>query len=207
MLGNYSTPSKVPRPAPFRISLQRQASLGLFAPTLSFQVVRVQVCATVLRSTLLLNRLFPCCLRVLLLWRDYDQGIAYKGNHLMGPGFKFQRFSPPLVSSWWETWQFSQTRCWKSWSEATEGSCGPHCTVHLEHRRPRSSAPPPPQRHTSNKVPSIPTRPHPVVPLPTANHSNTGASGGQTYSNHHSCLKHLRYYITGSSTLIVPYDR
>jgi hypothetical protein len=35
--------------------------------------------------------------------RHYGQGNSFKGQHLIGGGLKFQRFSP--LSSWQEKWQ------------------------------------------------------------------------------------------------------
>jgi hypothetical protein len=36
--------------------------------------------------------------------RHHDEGNAYKGQHLIGAGLLFQRFSP--FSSWYEAWQY-----------------------------------------------------------------------------------------------------
>jgi hypothetical protein len=35
--------------------------------------------------------------------RHHDQGKSYKGQHLIGASFQFQRFNP--LSSWQEAWQ------------------------------------------------------------------------------------------------------
>jgi hypothetical protein len=35
--------------------------------------------------------------------RHHDQGISYKGQHLIETGLQGQGFGP--LSSWWEAWQ------------------------------------------------------------------------------------------------------
>ena len=48
---------------------------------------------------------FPVCIsqNFTAVNRHHDQGKSYKGQHLIGAGLQFQRFSP--LSSWQEAWQ------------------------------------------------------------------------------------------------------
>ena len=103
--------------------------------------------------------------------RHHDQGNSYKGQHLIGAGFQFQRFYTLL--SWQKAWHHlgrhdagEGAESSTSWSEGSRERVWLLCTGQsLSTRSPQS---PPTQWHTSsNQATPTPTRLHlPIVPLP-----------------------------------------
>ena len=81
--------------------------------------------------------------------RHHDQGNCYKEKHLIGIGLQFQRFS--TLSAWW----LADRHAGEGAESSTPWSAGSRNIV------------------TAPIVTYLPTRPHWLVPLPMAKHSNT----------------------------------
>jgi hypothetical protein len=72
--------------------------------------------------------------------RHHDQGISYKGQHLIGAGLQVQRLSPLLP--WWEAWQLPGRHGAAEGAESSIGS-NQEKTGFQAARRRVSKLPPP----------------------------------------------------------------
>ena len=114
------------------------------------------------------------CLRVsIAVKRLHNQGNSQRGQHLIGAGLQFQRFSS---LSWWEARQHEGRHVAGGGAESWATECqktvfhrqlGRESGTHWPDLSIWILKAPPPQWHTSsNKVTPSPVTPHPIVPLP-----------------------------------------